>query len=150
MIRTTLNDQNPILENCIGRVIIFLFWLKSHSFTWRGRGFVICSAAGHQGAIKEPAASLLRMRETHPVSLRLESAHLSVRFKKKKIWARGCKTFTLHDLTDFYVEMVTAHRIKINYHFLAKLKNKTKIKTYLGARGPPGVSGALRSLCILR
>ncbi len=33
---------------------------------------------------------------------------------------------------------------------LAKFKNETKIKTYLRARGPPGVSGALRSLRILR
>ncbi len=33
---------------------------------------------------------------------------------------------------------------------LDKLKNETKIKTNLRARGPPGVSGALRSLRILR
>ncbi len=33
---------------------------------------------------------------------------------------------------------------------LAKIKNKTKIKTSLRARGPPGVSGALRSMRILR
>ncbi len=32
---------------------------------------------------------------------------------------------------------------------LAKFKNETKIKTSLRARGPPGVSGALRSLRIL-
>ncbi len=31
---------------------------------------------------------------------------------------------------------------------LAKFKNETKIKTPLRARGPPGVSGALRSLHI--
>ncbi len=29
---------------------------------------------------------------------------------------RDCTTFSLHDLTDFYVERVTAHRIKINDH----------------------------------
>ncbi len=29
---------------------------------------------------------------------------------------RDCTTFTLHDLTDFYVESMTAHRIKINYN----------------------------------
>ncbi len=33
---------------------------------------------------------------------------------------------------------------------LAKIKNETKIKTSLIARGPPGVSGALRSVRILR
>ncbi len=33
---------------------------------------------------------------------------------------------------------------------LAKIKNETKIKTSLRARGPPGVSGALRSVRILR
>ncbi len=30
--------------------------------------------------------------------------------------ARECTTFTLHDLTDFYVKRITAHRIQINYH----------------------------------
>ncbi len=30
--------------------------------------------------------------------------------------ARDCMTFTLHDLTDLYVERVKAHRIKINDH----------------------------------
>ncbi len=33
---------------------------------------------------------------------------------------------------------------------LAKFKNETKIKTSLRARGPPGVSGDLRSVRILR
>ncbi len=33
---------------------------------------------------------------------------------------------------------------------LAKIKNETKIKTSLRSRGPPGVSGALRSVRILR
>ncbi len=40
--------------------------------------------------------------------------------------------FMLHDLTDFYVERVTAHRIKINdlscfHNRLSKLINKTKM-----------------------
>ncbi len=30
--------------------------------------------------------------------------------------ARYCMIFTLHDFNDFYVESVTAHRIKINYY----------------------------------
>ncbi len=50
-------------------------------------------------------------------------------------------TFTLLDLTDVFITVV---------FITAKLKNETKIKTYLRARGPPGVSGALRSLRILR
>ncbi len=56
---------------------------------------------------------------------------------------------TLHDLADFYVDRITAHHIKINYHscFHNLWPNS---KTYLGARGPPGVSRALRSLRILR
>ncbi len=33
---------------------------------------------------------------------------------------------------------------------LAKIKNETKIKTSLTAKGPPGVSGTLRSVRILR
>ncbi len=43
------------------------------------------------------------------------AAHtLSTRFFFSQ--TRDCTTFTLHDLPDFYVERVTAHRIKINYH----------------------------------
>ncbi len=30
--------------------------------------------------------------------------------------ARDCTIFTLHSLTDFYIERVTAHRIKIYDH----------------------------------
>ncbi len=44
---------------------------------------------------------------------------------------RDCMTFTLHDLTDLYVESVTAHRIKINDNscFHNNWPNsKTKIK----------------------
>ncbi len=63
--------------------------------------------------------------------------------------------FTIHDFTDFYVERVTAQRIKINDHscfhnLWPNSKTKLKIKTSLGARGSPGVSGAQYSLCILR
>ncbi len=72
-----------------------------------------------------------------------------------KVRARDCTTFTLHDLADFYIESVTAHRIKRNDHSCfhnrwPKSKTKLKLKTSLRARGPPGVSGALRSLRILR
>ncbi len=60
MITTILNVTKTIfrkivLEECFS----FLFWLNSHLFTWS-------TEASHQGAIKEPAASLLRMSETHP------------------------------------------------------------------------------------
>ncbi len=80
---------------------------------------------------------------------------LSTRFFFFKVRARDCTTFTLHDLADFYVESVTAHRIKRNDHSCfhnrwPKSKTKLKLKTSLRARGPPGVSGALRSLRILR
>ncbi len=63
---------------------------------------------------------------------------------------RDCTTFTLHD---FYIESVTAHHINKLFMFsqqLAKFQNVTKIKTFLRARGPPGVSGALCSVRILR
>ncbi len=55
--------------------------------------------------------------------------------------ARDCTTFTLHDLTDFYVERVTAHHIKINDSCFHKRwpNSKTKLKL-----------GGLRSLRILR
>ncbi len=60
---------------------------------------------------------------------RMDSMHLSVfhsisnhaqgkrsfllRLHVHSTQARDCTTFTLHDLTDFYVERATAHRIKI-------------------------------------
>ncbi len=61
---------------------------------------------------------------------------------------RDCTTFTLQD---FYIESVTAHCIKRNDHscFHNSWPN-SKIKTSLRARGPPGVSGALCTLRILR
>ncbi len=66
--------------------------------------------------------------------------------------ARDCTTFTLHDLTDFCVWSLTAHRwIKINDHscFHNRWPNsKTKLK-WKHLWEPPGVLGALRSLCIL-
>ncbi len=54
-------------------------------------------------------------------------------------------TFTLHDLTDFNVERVTAHRIKIDYYSCfhscwPNKKTKLKLNHLLRARGPPGVS----------
>ncbi len=54
MITTTLNDQNHISENCIGSVIYF-FTLTQVPFVYMERaGFMTCTAASHQGAIKEP------------------------------------------------------------------------------------------------
>ncbi len=41
---------------------------------------------------------------------------LSTRFFFFFPQTRDCTTFTLHYLTDFYVDRVTAHRIKINDH----------------------------------
>ncbi len=68
---------------------------------------------------------------------------------------RDCTTFTLHDLTDFCVETVTAHRIKRNDHSCfhnswPNSKTKLKLKHLWEQGGPLGVSGALRSLRILR
>ncbi len=59
--------------------------------------------------------------------------------------ARDCTIFTLHNLTDFYVESVTAHRIKINDHSCfhnlwpnskTKLKLKHLWEQALMFRGP--------------
>ncbi len=36
--RQRVKWPKPYSENCIGSVIYFLFWLQSHSFTWRGQG----------------------------------------------------------------------------------------------------------------
>ncbi len=59
---TTLNDQNHNSENCIE----VLFYSSPIRLMERA-GFITCTAASHQGAIKEPAASLFRMCEAHPV-----------------------------------------------------------------------------------
>ncbi len=49
VITTTLNDQNHILENCIGSVIYF-FILTQVPFVYMERaGFMTCTAANHQG-----------------------------------------------------------------------------------------------------
>ncbi len=68
--------------------------------------------------------------------------------------ARDCTTFTLHDLTDFYVERVTAHHIKItiiNFFITAgQLQKWNQSENIFETKGAPGVSGALRSLRILR
>ncbi len=80
--------------------------------------------------------------------------HLSGLFRGLLCFQLVFTTFTLHDLTDFYIERVTTpHYNKVSFMFsysLAKFKIETKIKSYLRARGPPGVSGALRSLHNLR
>ncbi len=66
VITTTLNDQNHISENCI-RSVIYFFILTQVPFVYMERvGFMTCTAASHQGALKEPAASLFRTCEAHP------------------------------------------------------------------------------------
>ncbi len=89
----------------------------------------------------------------------VESAHLfrgSVCFQLCFFFsrARDCTMFTLHSLTDFYVERVTAHRIQIYdhscFHNLWPNSKTKQIKTSLGARRDPWCFGALRSLLILR
>ncbi len=65
---------------------------------------------------------------------------------------RDCTTFMLHDLTDFYVEMVTVHRIKINDHscFHNSWPNsKTKLKLkHLCKQGGPLVFRGPYAACI--
>ncbi len=56
MITTTLNDQNHISENCIGSVIIIFFLTEVPFVYMEWAGFMSCTAASHQGSIKEPAA----------------------------------------------------------------------------------------------
>ncbi len=64
VITTTLNDQNHITEHCIGSVINVFILTDVPLVYMEGAGFMACTAASHQGAIKEPAASLLRTSET--------------------------------------------------------------------------------------
>ncbi len=71
---------------------------------------------------------------------------LSTFFFFFKVRAKDRATFTLHDLADFLrsLERVTAHRNKINEHSCFHNrwpKSKTKIKTYLRARGAPWCFG---------
>ncbi len=65
-----LNDQNHISENCIGSVIYFLFWLQSHSFTWRGQGlWPVLQQPDTRGQSKSPqlqfAWHVRHTRSTH-------------------------------------------------------------------------------------
>ncbi len=80
----------------------------------------------------------------------------SVRFKLFFFFflsrARDCTTFTLHDLTDFYVERVTAHRIKRNEHscFHNRWPNsKTKLRLkHLWEQGGPLVFRGPYAVCV--
>ncbi len=59
-------------------------------------GFMTCTAASHQGVIKEPTASILRTSETHPMSSNKAhhfrgEEHFQIwtkdyEGKKKKLW----------------------------------------------------------------
>ncbi len=65
-----------------------------------------------------------------------------------------CTTFTLHDLANFYVESVTAHRIKTNDHSCfhnrwPNSKTKLKLNHFWEQGGLLVFWGALRSLRIL-
>ncbi len=69
--------------------------------------------------------------------------------------ARDCTTFTLHDLTEFYVERVTVHRIKINDHscfhnLWPNSKTKLKLKHIWVQGGPLVFRGpyAAWSFCV--
>ncbi len=66
-------------------------------------------------------------------------------------WSKDCMTFTLHDLTDFYVERVTAYCIKINYHSCFHnrfLNSKTKLKLkHILEQGGPWCLGLYACLC---
>ncbi len=50
-------------------------------------------------------------------------------FFASSLGQKDCTIFTLHNLTDSYIERLTAHRIKINYHSFDCLPNsKTNLK----------------------
>ncbi len=79
-----------------------------------------------------------------PSRIALESAHLfrdSVRFQLVFFCARDIRIFKLHNLTDFHVERLTAHRIKINDHscfhnLWPNVKTKLKLK-HIWEQGAP-------------
>ncbi len=88
----------------------------------------------------------------HSVSIRARGRHswnsISSRYAFNSFFffqTRDCTTFTLHDLTDIYVESVTAHRIKINDHSCfhnSWLNSKTKLKLkHLWEQGGPWCFG---------
>ncbi len=112
----------------------------------------------HQGQVAEDSVitALLKKRSNSQVLFNRTMKDQESIISSCICVGRDCMTFTSHDLADFYIESVTVHRIKINDHscFYNRWPNsKTKlnyIKTFLRARGPPGVLRALRSLRILR
>ncbi len=74
-------------------------------------------------------------------------AMLSTRFFLFR--TRDFTTFTLHDFTDFCIERPTAPRYyKLSFISAGQIQKLWTLA--LWARVPPRVSGALRSLCILR
>ncbi len=57
-----------IFRKIVLEVYLIFFILTEVPFVYMERvGFMTCTAASHQEAIKEPVASLLRTSETHPV-----------------------------------------------------------------------------------
>ncbi len=97
---------------------------------------VLC---GHAACVFHELACVVEMKEWMQrichIPMRMLRA-LSTRFFFFR--ARDFTIITLHNLTDFYVERVTAHHIKINDH---SCFHNLWPQTSLGARGPPGVSG---------
>ncbi len=49
------------------KLILFNFFTQVPFVYMERAGFMTCTAASHQGAIKEPAASLFRTCEAHPI-----------------------------------------------------------------------------------
>ncbi len=62
-------NKKHILENFIGSVINFFILTRVPFFYMERAGFMTCIAVSHQGAIKEPTASLFRTCEAHLVSV---------------------------------------------------------------------------------
>jgi len=65
VITTTLNDQNLISEHFIRSVINLVILTEVPFVDMERAGFMTCTAATHQGAIKELAASHFRTCEAH-------------------------------------------------------------------------------------
>ncbi len=110
MITATLNDQNHISKNSIGSVIDF-FILTEVTFVYMERaGFITCTAASHQGAITEPAASLSRTSETHPLWTGAECACVcvcAVRCGDKRAPGGETRPLFFHNGKHIYTESFT-------------------------------------------
>ncbi len=112
-----------------------------HGFLFRESKPWRCSVCGWDERMDATQLSVFHFVSNHTCEKRSSLSQLCTLSNLGFFRARDCMIFTLHDLADFYVERVTAHSIKINYHscfhnLWPNSKTKLKLKHIWEQGGP--------------